>query len=1311
MFNVLATDLTGQLPANLVTEDIKLSRTNRAFPLGKGSFYTKSLRVVNKATQALLVFGKDYQIGALDIEAIRLTPQHEISNEIYMLNINIDEITVTYQAVGGEFQFNSVSLAAMLQEYFDTVGKTHIVNTPDQYKSSKHIQNINDFMKLGGVQKAIDRIEAAIKSGRGETFVGSLLAYAEELGNALSADVKKQVNELLENVAYLKKRNEYRDGRYYITSRSSNPGAEKGGAWTLDPNVTLYGAENGSQAGQLVNVGEGNGYIATFRHLWRRTDTGEIIIYELATSATDIDEGESVTISIKVTGLPIGSIVRWRLSGVDADDIVGGRLSGDFVLDYNGYASTTIGTVADRKTEGKETMRLSLVNAPTNYISVGINDTSLTPIYTVWFSRDQAGLDVITSINEGVEGYLQLSGNDLNQGERLYVLLDESTTDSTDFEIPLPQYMDIDNGRSWAKFKLRNDNLTEGEEIVVANICTTPSIASRQVRAILKVIDTSRSPAYSSKFTNQASGAGQITQANEGTVVYLVISGDNLVEGTQLQLSYYGTANADDFVNALPATATVRGGQAIMQYSIKNDLRTEGNELFGVSVKSGGVTVTDASLTIIDTSITVGYDMYFSSTSAGNDRISTVNEGDYCYMLVRTVGLADGTQLRLEYGGTATAVDFMVARPTTVTINGGVGIVNYGISNDRLTEGNESFTVTLADVADKPKATITILDTSLTPTISTKFSSNDRGTDVITSTPEGRSIYLIVQTTGVFDGETLGIRFGGNTNDDDFIGGRPTQVTIYGNWGVVEYKVKADAIAEGTERFDATVFYHGREDINSTSSIDILDTSVPPKLELTVYIGGVQQGDLNNLRAMSGQAVEIRITDVNKTLSDTATIFFNYNGNVAAGSITPTTRFTAGFPDRVQMSNWVARFNCTYTSELQGVETFAPMAFGLTAGEAAQGGGWTDTFKYVNIRHAFPNMNSWFSATQNGAPYPGPVDGSRPLWYVANSNNIPNGATGTLRVWVDGTYATVDNGLLINNYTGPMTFNGGYASQLLYPNPTAYNGSKNFEAFMQNNTLTSTVPGTTVGMRILSPPITEIDITGYQLDYAAYNGVNYTVFQALDLYHLFISATSRGPAVGERIRFTLREGYAVVGRNMNITGGANTNPPKAALLIDENFNVASEIMIVNRGVIVGGGGDGYSNSKGDDGGTAILNTSSRRVRYTNYNVIAGGGGAGGGNGATGWKGVRGGGGAPYGFGNRDGSNTANATFTVPLPNTYINGPSGGGGGEWAQPGRRGQNSYQIAPGVGGWSIRGPGVYEVFAGNGSLLGPTDVSTAG
>lgn len=1300
MVNVLEMDLTGKSPANRVVEDIKLNRQDRAFPLSKGSFYAKTLSIVNKSTQALLTLGKDYRLGELDIEAVRFTPQHEICKEIIILNTNLTDITVDYQAIGGEFQFNSVSLAAMLQEYFDTVGKTHIVNTPDQYPPSKHVQNINDFTKLGGIKNAIDRIESAIKNGKSDAFIASVLAYAEELGTALANDVKAQAEDLLDQVSFLKRRNEYRDGRYYITANGNNPGAEKGGAWALDSNVMLYGADSGSVVGEYVNVGEGEGNLATLKHLWRRSDSGELIFYSLSSSATDINEGESVEISVNVSGLPAGSLVPWRITGVDANDIVGGTIAGNFVINGSGYGSVIITIAKDRKTEGKETMRLTLVNAPTNYVSIGINDTSLTPFYRIWFSSDLAGNNVITSINEGLEGYIQLGGSDLNEGERLYLLTDDSTTNSDDFDIPLPEFMDILNGRATHKFRVRADTNTEGLETLVLNVCTTQNIGTRVARGTLQIIDSSRSPVYISKFVTDGNGSGPtITQANEGTVAYLVVEGDSLVDGTILQLQYFGQATQDDFVNTLPTFTQIIDGKAVVQYSIKNDQRTEGNEQFGINVLSGGEIVSSASLVIIDTSITLGYDIFFSSTTAGTDRISSVSEGDTCYLFLRTVGVAEGSVLKLGYGGTATAGDFDIVRPASITINGGSGYAIFPIKADRNTEGNETFTAFLQDITDRPQASISILDTSLSPVISTKFSSNDRGTDVITNTPEGRSAYLIVQTSNVNNGEVLALTYSGSVTANDFEGTRPSTVTIQNNLGVVEFKVKADALEEGTERFDVTVSYVGRP-ISSSLGIDIIDTSKPPRLELSVYVQGQQVTDLNNLVAYPAQNIEVRITDVNRTLSDNAIIYFNYNNKIAGTPQVPVTdvgKINGILPSQIQMSNWVARFTFTYQPDVVGTDTFTPLAFGLSAAEAAGEGAQTATFRYVGIRYKTIPLTAYWSLTDRGEPLQGQVDGARSLYYVLKAPLAVDGVLGVMMLYAGGVPASVENGALINNWGVGMQFTGGIASKKVDPNPVFYDGNKNLHAYLTNRTYNALIDGADAFITLLPPPITDVIITATPYTSGVYNGITYPIIGTINTYDYFVSKLNRVPVVGENIRFIFEANNAIVASSIN----------EPALLFDNRFNNVNKLELNVAGIVLGRGGTGHARTAlPTNGSSAIINNSSVVLNIANTGVISGGGG-GGGNGYRSsnifWN--AGGGGAPFGAPGDGGTSyhqSRPGAFTAGGRGGQADaedGNAGGAGGAWGQPGIRSRTGRR-EPGAAGAPFVGP---ITVTGSGQILG--------
>ena len=1272
MANVLDLDLTGSLPANRITEDIKLSSNNRVFRLPKGSFYAKSLRMVNKATQALLVLGKDYRLGELDIEAVRLTPQHEICKEVVMLTVGISEVSVTYQAIGGFFQFNSVTLAEMLQEYYDSSGALTITNTPDQYAPSDHINHVNDFMKLGGIVTALNRIEGAISAGKSEAMVAAMLAYIEELGKALSDDVKAQANDLLEEVQFLKRRNEYRDGRYYITSRPGNPAAEKGGVWRLDSNVMLYGANNYNDVGQLVDVGEGAGKVAFLKHLWRRSDTGTIVTYGLSSNVTDIDEGQSVTVSLQVRGLAAGTIVPYKITGITADDLTNGGLVGNFILDNNGFATAVIQTVADRKTEGKEVIKLTLTNAPTNYITIGLNDTSLSPVYNVWFSSDAAGNSKVTSINEGADVYIQLGGNDLVEGERLYIVQDGSTTSAADFDIALPAYLDIVGGKASAKFRFKADVTTEGTETLLVSICSTNNISTALVKTTLSVLDTSKAPVYRAKFVGNADGSGAtLTQTNEGTVVYLVIDGDNLVNGTVLQMVYGGQVVQDDFVTTLPISATLANGKAILQFSIKNDIRTEGSETFTATVMSGGVNVATASLTIIDTSITMGYDVFFSSTSAGSDRITSVNEGNACYLIINTVGVADNTVLTLNYAGTSVAADFTNTRPTTATVVGNRAIVNFNVAADRTSEGTETLMVVLPNVTGAPSTTINIIDTSVSPTITTKFSSNDRGTDVITSSAEGRSAYLYIQTTNVNNGETLNLTYSGTPAAADFDNTRPTTVTINNNVGVVEYKIKADGLEEGTERLTVTATYPGRS-ISASSFVDLLDTSRPPKLEITASVAGVAVADLNNLIAYAGQLVELKVTDVNRTLASNAVIYVNVNSSVATSPMTPSLLIPTTIPASVTMTNWVATITFRVDNRVNNADTYTPIAVGLTAAEAATASKTqTNTFKYANVKIQTPRFSDiYFASDAAGAnKYTAAIDGTAPLYFIAKATASIN-AQMYIKGLVGSVTADVASGVMIRDFGPGALFVNGVISTQLQVNPQYFDGVKQLAVYLMGaypSLPYVELAGTRRSLTIKAPPITDVIITGTAFKTETYNGVTYSLLRELNAWDYFVAKMGRNPRTGESIRYILEAGWSMV----------PTTTAVASLTFDSRFNgVASKLTIKNAGILLGKGGDGVNVSRGKPGGNAIDNNTTIPLNIENSNVLAGGGGAG--NGASGsWNNIPGGGGAPYGF--SSGYNPNTASFSVPL--------SGGiaGGGVWAT----GGGTWGNAGGTGGGSSNSP----------------------
>lgn len=103
--------------------------------------------------------------------------------------------------------------------------------------------------------------------------------------------------------------------------------------------------------------------------------------YQLATSATMANEGSEVVVTLNTTGVAAGTALAYTLSGsnITADDVVGGALAGNFVVDASGVTTLRLTLRADALTEGLETLRLSLVASPNSHVDITINDTSRTP--------------------------------------------------------------------------------------------------------------------------------------------------------------------------------------------------------------------------------------------------------------------------------------------------------------------------------------------------------------------------------------------------------------------------------------------------------------------------------------------------------------------------------------------------------------------------------------------------------------------------------------------------------------------------------------------------------------------------------------------------------------------------------------------------------------------------------------------------------------------------------------------------------------------------------------------------------------------
>lgn len=117
----------------------------------------------------------------------------------------------------------------------------------------------------------------------------------------------------------------------------------------------------------------------------------------------EVSEGDSFVIDLFTRYVPQGTVVPYTITGdVDANDIVGGSLTGSFIIEADGTAQTTITTTEDFKTEGVvESLVLELDNGR-DQIEFLVSDTSIAggTTYTVGLTNDGISGWTVNGIDE-----------------------------------------------------------------------------------------------------------------------------------------------------------------------------------------------------------------------------------------------------------------------------------------------------------------------------------------------------------------------------------------------------------------------------------------------------------------------------------------------------------------------------------------------------------------------------------------------------------------------------------------------------------------------------------------------------------------------------------------------------------------------------------------------------------------------------------------------------------------------------------------------------------------------------------------------
>jgi hypothetical protein len=103
--------------------------------------------------------------------------------------------------------------------------------------------------------------------------------------------------------------------------------------------------------------------------------------FALSAATTSVNEGAHDSITLTTTNVAAGTIETYAISGIAANRLNSGALTGQVAVDASGKAVIDLGVIANNQTDGATTATITIGNNLAS-TSVTVNDTSLTPTPT-----------------------------------------------------------------------------------------------------------------------------------------------------------------------------------------------------------------------------------------------------------------------------------------------------------------------------------------------------------------------------------------------------------------------------------------------------------------------------------------------------------------------------------------------------------------------------------------------------------------------------------------------------------------------------------------------------------------------------------------------------------------------------------------------------------------------------------------------------------------------------------------------------------------------------------------------------------------
>lgn len=390
--------------------------------------------------------------------------------------------------------------------------------------------------------------------------------------------------------------------------------------------------------------------------------TGTGVTPTLVAGAASVDEGSSATFTL--SNASANTTYTYNISGVESSDITGGSLTGSVTTDATGKGTISVATVADRLTEGVQTMTVSLPNS-TLTASTKINDTSLNNIApvanaaTLAIAEDGAAVngqlvatdadgDAITyALSAPVEGLTLNADGSYTFNPLLNTAVQALKYDSAPLVIT-------------ANYTATDNAPVPGTSASTLTITATPKPLSFSLVGSAAFVEEGSTV----KYTLVASEA--VKTATTGTIQ--VVAGD----GTT------GQTAANDFGSGSlnPVTVTIAAGattSTAMTLTPSNDSATEMPEAYSVKGTVTGYTIENVAGEVRDPSTVGGLGQTFTLTK----------NVDAIPGLIGSAGSTgtDGNDTITGTGDTATAAANNVSTFTALdNIDGGLGTDTFNLS-------------------------------------------------------------------------------------------------------------------------------------------------------------------------------------------------------------------------------------------------------------------------------------------------------------------------------------------------------------------------------------------------------------------------------------------------------------------------------------------------------------------------------------------------------------------------------------------------------------------------------------------------------